>query len=177
MTVDPLFTFNATLPSFSNLHNADRVIECGRGYFESEAPWRIELPQGSVVRGGPDLLGTWPTAFDALPANRRILRVGETGSGKVLEDNSSAIDTDVQTYSESVPVPSPRSEFPRTRGPNFEPGSGGASGAGNAGDVVGSGEALEPSGGCSFAASQSSSAWLLILAAASLCGRRRRAAP
>ena len=50
MTVDPLFTFNSSLLPVSNLHTAERVIECGPGYYQSEAPWRIELPQGGVVR-------------------------------------------------------------------------------------------------------------------------------
>jgi hypothetical protein len=178
MTVDPLFTFNATLPPVSNLHNADRIIECRRGYYESEAPWRIELPQGGVVRGGPSLFGIWPPSFDSQPANRRILRAAESGNGKVLEDNSGAIDADIQAYSESVPVASPRPEFPRTRGPNFAPGGGGTtSGSNTNDDTVGTAEGLEPSGGCSLTKSQSSSAWLLVLAAAGLLrGLRRRTA-
>jgi hypothetical protein len=177
MTVDPLFTFNATLPTVSNLHVAERIIECGRGYYESDAPWRIELPQGGVVRGGPGLLGTWPSAFDSQPANRRILRVGESGDGKVLEDNSSAIDDDIRAYSDSVPLPPHRPDFPRDRGPNFDPGAGGAAGvdgsAGSPTHVVGSAEALEPSGGCAFVAKRSPDAWLLVLAAAGLLRRRR----
>ncbi|MES1184479.1 MAG: DUF2330 domain-containing protein [Myxococcales bacterium] len=177
MTVDPLFTFNATLPTVSNLHVAERIIECGRGYYEYNAPWRIELPQGGVVRGGPGLLGIWPTAFDSQPANRRILRVGESGGGKVLEDNSSAIDADIRAYSDSVPVPPHGPDFPRGRGPNFDPGGGGDAGseggAGSPTHVVGSAEALEPSGGCAFVAKRSPDAWLLVLAAAGLLRRRR----
>jgi hypothetical protein len=172
MTVDPLFTFNPTLPAVSNVHNAERIIECARGYYQSEAPWRIELPQGGVVRGGPSLLGSWPAAFDSQPANRRIIRAGETGSGKVLEDNSSAIDADIDTYSQTVPKPPKRPELPRTRGPNFDPGSGGSSNSGS----VSRADGLEPSGGCSLAASDASSVWLLVLAAAAL-NRRRRPKP
>jgi Uncharacterized protein conserved in bacteria (DUF2330) len=174
MTADPLFTFNATLPPISNLHNADRIIECAHGYYESEAPWRIELPQGGVVRGGPNLFGTWPATFDSQPANRRILRAGETGKGKVVEDNSSVIDANIEAYNETVPVPLPHPEIPRTRGPNFDPGSSGGTSSGSNSGVVGSAEGLEPSGGCSFAGDRSSAAWVLVLGAAALSRRRRR---
>jgi len=105
MTVDPLFTFNPDLPDVDNFHTAERVIECSPAYYQSDAPWRIELPQGGVVRGGPGDFGTWPSAFDELPANRRILRMGESGLGQVLEDNSELIDDAIQTYSEGVPDP------------------------------------------------------------------------
>jgi len=109
MTVDPLFTFNADLRPVSNIHSAERVIECAPGYFQEEAPWRIELPQGGVIRGTPSDVGAWPSAFDAQPANRRVLRQGESGEGKVLEDNGSGIDSAIQTYSASVPTPARRS--------------------------------------------------------------------
>lgn len=109
MTVDPLFTFNADLRPVSNIHSAERVIECAPGYFQEEAPWRIELPQGGVIRGTPSDVGTWPSAFDAQPANRRVLRQGESGEGKVVEDNGSGIDRAIRTYSASVPTPARRS--------------------------------------------------------------------
>jgi hypothetical protein len=104
MTVDPLFSFNADLQPVSNVHTADRVIECSKSYYESTAPWRIELPQGGVIRGGPTTLGTWPTAFDAQPANRRILRQGESGNGRVLEDNSATIQSALTDYGKTVNV-------------------------------------------------------------------------
>jgi MYXO-CTERM domain-containing protein len=182
MTVDPLFTFNPTLPAVSNIHSAAQVIECGRGYYESEAPWRIELPQGGVVRGGPTLNGSWPAAFNAQPANRRILRESESGSGKVLEDNSTAIDADISTYSESVPTPPHHPAVPSTRGPTLIPGSGGVDGSGgNSGadnnDAVSGAADLAPTGGCGcrVASSGHSSAWLLVAVAGVLGGRRRRA--
>ena len=180
MTVDPLFTFNPSLPAVSNVHSAVQVIECGRGYYESDAPWRIELPQGGVVRGNATLNNTWPTAFDAQPANRRILREGETGSGKVLEDNSSSIDDDISTYSEGVATPLRHPQIPSTRGPNFIPGSGGAAGAGNQGSnnagPDGSADGVSASGGCSFAGGGSAGGWLAVLGAVALGRRRRRRA-
>lgn len=105
MTVDPLFGFNADLAPVSNLHTADRIIECAPGYYQDTAPWRIELPSGGTVRGGPTQNGTWPAEFDSQPANLRILRTGESGSGRVVEDNSTSIQSSVDAYSEGLPVP------------------------------------------------------------------------
>ncbi len=142
MTVDPLFTFNADLPPVSNLHNARRIIECAPGYYSSQAPWRIELPQGGVVRGGPDTLGQWPTEFDALPANFKILRRGEKGSGQVVEDNSSAIDDVVTAYGDALPKPPKRPSFPTDRGPLPDLGADDGSGPATTDSVV------TPAGGC-----------------------------
>jgi hypothetical protein len=108
MTADPLFTFNPDLGPINNIHTAERIIECAPGYFQSEAPWRIELPNGGVVRGGPSDVGTWPTAFDAQSPNRRILRQGATGDGEVLEDHTEAIVSAVANYSRAVPTPERR---------------------------------------------------------------------
>jgi MYXO-CTERM domain-containing protein len=105
MTVDPLFSFNPDLTPLSNIHTAERVIECGPGYYQSDAPWRIELPHGGVVRGGPTQVGTWPGAFDAQPPNRRIMRQAESGEGKVLEDNTPKIKAAVDDYSATVHTP------------------------------------------------------------------------
>jgi hypothetical protein len=105
MTVDPLFSFNPDLKPISNIHTAERIIECGPGYYQQEAPWRIELPSGGVVRGVPTTFGTWPTAFAAQPANRRVLRAGESGEGKVVEDNTSMIQSSLEDYGGSVPTP------------------------------------------------------------------------
>jgi MYXO-CTERM domain-containing protein len=175
MTVDPLFTFNASLPKVSNIHTAERIIECAPGYYQNEAPWRIELPQGGVVRGGPSELGSWPTAFDELPANRRILRQSETGNGRVLEDNSEVIDASITTYSESIPTPTPRPQIPQGRGTQFNPD--GTPLDDGTGDALSSG--VTPRGGSSCAVAPGSSPGMLLLALASLAGfvgrRRRRA--
>lgn len=107
MTVDPLFSFNPQLPSVNNFHSATRVIECSSAYYQSSAPWRIELPSGGVIRSDAKTGLTWPQEFASLPANRRILRVGESGTGDVLEDNGADIDAAIQTYSNSVEAPPP----------------------------------------------------------------------
>ena len=109
MTLDPLFSFNPDLPSVSNLHSANRVIECSSEVFDFEAPWRIELPQGGTVRGTAQSVGSWPSALDTLPPNREIVQSGESGSGKVIEDNSAAIDTLLADYNLNHSGAPPRS--------------------------------------------------------------------
>jgi hypothetical protein len=55
-----------------------------------EAPWRIELPQGGVIRGTGSY--EWPIEVDgALPANLKVVQLSSTGSGEVVADNSSVI--------------------------------------------------------------------------------------
>ncbi|MEM6954643.1 MAG: DUF2330 domain-containing protein [Myxococcota bacterium] len=89
MTVDPVFDFNADLPDYSNAHLQTRIIECNPSVSQFDAPWRIQFDDGTVVRGDGQ---TWPLlGNDALPANRRVLRVGTEGEGEVIIDNSAAI--------------------------------------------------------------------------------------
>jgi len=102
MTVDPLFTFNADLADVSNLHTAKRFIECNENTLQTEAPWRIELPQGGVVRGTAAQVGTWPTDLNTLPPSQRILQAGKSGAGKVLEDNASVTSSGLSAYNAKV---------------------------------------------------------------------------
>jgi MYXO-CTERM domain-containing protein len=171
MTVDPLFAFNPDLPTLSNLHTAERVIECARGYYPSTAPWRIELPQGGVVRGGPTSFGQWPTEFAEMPANRRVLRLGESGKGQVVEDNSTSIDGTISVYSAGVPMP------PKTSagaGPDDEPGQAGQPGSS---DGQASPDTIVTGGGCACSLGKHAGGggvWLGSLALALLLRRRRR---
>jgi Uncharacterized protein conserved in bacteria (DUF2330) len=137
MTLDPVFTFNADLEDVSNVHSAERVIECQPDLFQFEAPWRIELPQGGVVRGtaADAQTATWPTGLNALPPNSRIVRAGATGSGKVVEDNSAPILDQLSTYNASVPSPTPS----------------GAAGTSSNGGANGAASDNEVSGGCNLA--------------------------
>lgn len=107
MTIDPIFTFNKELPDLSNIHTADRVIECSPDVTQFDAPWRIELPNGGVIRGTASDLssatsGTWPEGLAALPANQTIMRQASTGEGKVLEDNETLIETELAAYNERI---------------------------------------------------------------------------
>jgi hypothetical protein len=102
MTLDPVFTTNGDLPEVSNLHTADRVIECSAQYYDFEAPWRIELPQGSIIRGTAQDVGSWPTAVDSQPPNLRVLQLSEAGQGAELANNKSLIDAQLATYNAQV---------------------------------------------------------------------------
>lgn len=104
MTVDPIFDFNGDLGDYSNQHTADRIIECSPSITQGEAPWRIELEDGSVIRGSGN---TWPFATDstAMPANERIVRIGPEGTGEVVEDNTSAIASALATHNTTIPGP------------------------------------------------------------------------
>jgi hypothetical protein len=102
MTVDPLFIMNPDLPEVSNIHTADRIIECSAQFYEWEAPWRIELPQGSIIRGTAQDVGTWPPAVDAQPPNLRVLQLSQTGDGAELVNNKATIDAQLATYNDQV---------------------------------------------------------------------------
>ena len=101
MVLDPSFDYNADLPNVSTLHTASRVIECSDLFFLSEAPWRVELFDGQVVRG---LGSTWPISLGntQMPANSRILRVGQSGAGEVIVDNGAVIEAGVALNNKDV---------------------------------------------------------------------------
>ncbi|MEL6181053.1 MAG: DUF2330 domain-containing protein, partial [Myxococcota bacterium] len=88
MTVDPIFQFNPELSDLSNIHQATQVIECSPFVDISNAPWRIELPQGDVVRGRG---GSWPIDSASMPANRQVLQDNTSGQPEVVEDNTALI--------------------------------------------------------------------------------------
>jgi hypothetical protein len=102
MTVDPVFVFNPDLPDVNNIHQTDRVIECGSDVYEWEAPWRIDFPQGTTIRGTARDIGVWPLAVDEQPANFQVLMLANTGQGEVVADNSELIGEMLGTYNTSV---------------------------------------------------------------------------
>jgi hypothetical protein len=93
MTEDPLFGFNPNLPAVSNVHQAERVIQCSRGVDLTQAPWYVNLPQGGTVYGTGTQAqqGIWPGAVEEQPPNAMILRLSESGSGQVVLDNRARI--------------------------------------------------------------------------------------
>lgn len=105
MTVDPVFAYNPDLDDVDNIHRATRVIECASDIYESDANWRIDLPQGGVIRGTPTSAGTWPTAVTKQASNFRILQLSTSGAGEVLEDNAEAISSGLSDYNATVPDP------------------------------------------------------------------------
>jgi hypothetical protein len=131
MTADPLFTFNPDLETVSNVHTAERIIECNPSIYQSQASWRIELPQGGVVRGTAAQTGTWPD-FEDQPATFRILRQGETGDGRVVEDNGGVIEDLLDAYNDSLPNPTGTGGATGTGGTTA---TGGATGLGGTNDA------------------------------------------
>lgn len=107
MTRDPAFDFNAELGEVSNQHNAERIIECSPSVSQFEAPWRVVLPNGEIVRGAGSI---WPfTGADtSMPSNARITRVGTEGTGEVIADNTAVISAALRSHNETVPVALPR---------------------------------------------------------------------
>jgi len=108
MTLDPLFTFNPDQPDVSSVHTADRVIECSSAYYQFEAPWRIELPSGGVVRGAGQPGQTWPITadtVDCMPLNQRITQQSNKGAGNLIEDNTTLIQEKLEAYNQTLPAP------------------------------------------------------------------------
>lgn len=108
MTVDPMFDFNPDLGAYSNIHRADRIIECAPSVMRAQAPYRVMLPSGDIVRGRG---AAWPFDADSgdMPANARVLRIGETGTGDVVEDNGDAISRALWDHNATIPSPPPES--------------------------------------------------------------------
>ena len=106
--MDPIFDFNDTLGDYSNVHEAERIIECSPSISQFEAPWRVELDADTTVRGRGN---TWPFDPDggAMPANARVRRIGNTGEGEVIEDNTAAIAATLVEHNASVPGAPPAS--------------------------------------------------------------------
>ncbi|MBX3246909.1 MAG: DUF2330 domain-containing protein [Myxococcales bacterium] len=104
MTVDPSFDFNRDLGPVDTLRQATRIIECARSVTRAEAPWRVELPSGRVVRGEGNV---WPFSVEdsTMPANARIRRVGTEGEGDVIVDNVDAISSALETHNRTIPRP------------------------------------------------------------------------
>ena len=91
MTLDPSFDFNPDLADVSNQHTANRVIECDSSVEVQDAPYRVTLPSGLVVRGTGN---AWPFAIEAnedFPATLAVKEVGTSGQGEIVRDNSETI--------------------------------------------------------------------------------------
>jgi len=105
MDLDPLFDFNPDLEDVDNVHGAERVIECDPLITFDEAPSRVELEDGRVVRLPPGAT-TWPWNPDgdgAPPANAIVAQLSTSGPGTVVTDNSAAIDQALRQHNASVP--------------------------------------------------------------------------
>lgn len=103
MTLDPVFEFNPDLGDVSNVHTATRTFECQADLRVAEAPSRVELPNGQVVRvagGAP-----WPfSAGSGMPANAVVLQADTRGEGTVVSDNSTTIRSLISAQNDQVPA-------------------------------------------------------------------------
>jgi MYXO-CTERM domain-containing protein len=102
MTMDPIFDFNPDLGDYSNVHVANRVIECVPSLDLANAPWRAWLPDGQLVRGTGNV---WPFSPGVIPANVRTRRIGTSGPGEIVEDNQAPIGAAVARHNATVPSP------------------------------------------------------------------------
>ncbi|MEM1416180.1 MAG: DUF2330 domain-containing protein [Myxococcota bacterium] len=105
MTMDPVFDFNPELGPYSKDHTARRVIECSPAVWQDEAPWRVELDSGDVVRGRDNVWPFAPGADEDMPATSRIRRVGTSGEGDVAVDNTPAIAEALAEHNRTIPGP------------------------------------------------------------------------
>lgn len=105
MDMDPLFDFNGQLDDVSNVHTARRIIECSPASDIFDAPSRIELEDGTIIRVAPG--APWPLlpTSAGVPANRRVLQFATTGNGTVVADNNSTIDAALEAYNQTVAGP------------------------------------------------------------------------
>ncbi len=87
MTVDPVFTYDATLPEVSNQHDAKLIRYCGMGGTPGSAGLAVELKDGRRVyfdgSGQPNR-----EFIDAMP---NALRIEQLAEGILVKDNSGAI--------------------------------------------------------------------------------------
>jgi len=182
MTVDPAFDFNPDLADVSNVHQAEQVIECSSDVNFCDAPWRIELPQGGVIKGA-GCQYNWPLGLDSgLPANLLVVSLSTSGSGDVVENNTDTVKAALFEQSggmESTGMAKPK---PPAAG---MPIGGEASPMAASPEATSTGKSstMEPaassgsSSGCSVGAvGTERGTWLglLVAAAASVVARRRR---
>ena len=190
MTMDPVFAFNPDLDDVSNIHTATQLMECGTSGnpFGADAPWSVELPQGTVRGSGNSRV--WPIDIESQPAAIRIMQFGTSGEGKVLEDRTDAVSQMIKDAAPTKPTDptmpmagstgtggSGGSSGPKTPVAMPTGGKGGASApglnptTGNEGvDDVDS----DDKDGCSVAGSGGGSNLLTLLALAALALVRRR---
>ncbi|HET6339774.1 MAG TPA: DUF2330 domain-containing protein [Polyangiales bacterium] len=105
MTSDPVFNFNFDLAQVSSVHLANQHVECSSELGRDEAPWRMQLPQGSIVAGEGS---GWPVTGDSTPANLKVVKLSTEGSGKVVQDNTEQIREGFDTTSSGTVLRPPQ---------------------------------------------------------------------
>jgi len=103
MTRDPVFDFREDLPDVDRTRTAEQTIFCGdREYTRLEAPWTMELPDGTEVRGQGR---TWPFAVGEIDAVKEAKNFGDTDGEEpeVVEDNAESIAGTIERHNADAP--------------------------------------------------------------------------
>jgi MYXO-CTERM domain-containing protein len=92
---------------------------------------------------------TWPEALGELPPNIRITRQAGSGDGQVLEDHSEDINTFLDDYNATIPVPEPSTGGTASgaTGGTASGATGGGAGEGAAGEATDTGGTTNGGGG------------------------------
>ena len=167
MTLDPDFDLNPSLPDVSNRHTMMlKYLDTCPG--DTSGRWEATLQSGTVVKGRDS---TWPFSVkdQIMPVNRRVTQLGASGTGTVVKDNTTMINTMASGMTGGTPNPTGGMPNPTGGGPSPVGGSGGLGTGGSSGQSSGSG------GGCSYGGS-GTAGWLglLLLVGAGLLVNRRR---
>ena len=89
MTLDPIFAFNPDMGDFSNVHQADAIVDCGDGGDYYSSPVIIRLEDGREIVTGWDVSRE---ELDGMPAADSFAETGGSGQPRVIHDNRDSID-------------------------------------------------------------------------------------
>jgi len=89
MTVDPILDYNPSLPDVSNVRTAQATMVCNGNLTAGQAPYRIQLADGTVFYVTPNR----PVAAPGMPSTLAVERLNPTDAGVVETDNHDKIKT------------------------------------------------------------------------------------
>ena len=100
MVEDPTFDFSEKLPDVSNSHTAEQTIYCSEQVTRFEAPWKMELPDGTVVWGEGR---NWPFGTDDISAAKesKTFEMG-SGTGEIDDSYTKEIESTVENHNATV---------------------------------------------------------------------------
>lgn len=120
MTRDPVFEIKGDLPDVDRTRTAEQTIYCGdEEYYQNEAPWKMVLPDDTVVWGEGR---NWPFNPGSINAAKEATDYGMTGEPETVEDNSEEIQQIIEEHNAEVDKPTSASD-------GSDGSSGGGSGA------------------------------------------------
>lgn len=99
MVLDPIFAFNPDMEDFSNLHEADAIVDCGDGGDYYTSPIIIRLEDGREIVTGWDV-DRGP--LDDMPAADSFAETGASGAPRVVQDNRESINVALAAQNREV---------------------------------------------------------------------------